>query len=129
MSDGSLDLIFDTQVLVWIASDDRRVSPKVSSAIRDLSTRSYVSAVTAWEFADLEERGRFPPAVRFEAICRQLEISLLDFPRETWRRACSLPPIHRDPIDRMLIAHALEAGLTLVTADADMQKYPVPFLW
>ena len=74
-------------------------------------------------------RGRFPPVVNFEAICRQLEISLLDFPREVWRRAQALPRIHRDPVDRMLIAHALEAGLTLVTADSNMQKYPVPVLW
>jgi PIN domain nuclease of toxin-antitoxin system len=44
-------------------------------------------------------------------------------------QADSLPDIHRDPVDRMLIAHAIAAGLVLVTADRQIDRYPVRTLW
>jgi PIN domain nuclease of toxin-antitoxin system len=124
-----LDLIIDTQALVWLASDDRRLSRRVAAALAEEANTAYVSAVTAWEFADLEKRGRFPPSVRFAEICGAFDLVLLDFPSELWRIAWSLPPIHLDPVDRMLVAHAIHAGLTLVTADKTMHRYPVPILW
>ena len=44
-------------------------------------------------------------------------------------RVASLPLLHRDPFDRLLVAVALEEGLTLVTDDAEIKRYPVPFVW
>ena len=49
-------------------------------------------------------------------------------PQRIWQAVGRLPDIHRDPIDRMLIAHALAEGCTLATADANIRKYPVPFI-
>ena len=66
---------------------------------------------------------------RVEAVAEMLDLELLDLPANLWRRVESLPDIHGDPVDRMLIAHAIQAGLTLVTADRTMRKYPVPTLW
>lgn len=88
-----------------------------------------ISAVTAYEFADLNSRRRFGADLPLEPLIKRLVGEVLDFPAQCWTLAVSLPPIHRDPIDRMLIAHAITADLTLVTADATMRAYPVRSLW
>ncbi len=62
-------------------------------------------------------------------LLQKLRASLIDFPSEAYRLVALLPPIHRDPVDRMLIAHAIHADLTLVTADEAMRAYPVRSLW
>jgi PIN domain nuclease of toxin-antitoxin system len=53
---------------------------------------------------------------------------LIDLPQDIWRVVGDLPDIHRDPLDRLLIAHALTEGMTLVTADTNIRRYPVPFV-
>lgn len=89
----------------------------------------FVSAVTAWEFADLAKRGRFPKGITFELVQRGLSTTLLDFPAEAWRIAQTLPDLHRDPVDRMLIGHAIAIGETIITSDAKIRAYPVKTLW
>jgi PIN domain nuclease of toxin-antitoxin system len=125
----NLALIIDTHVLGWCGGVSRRVSPRAREAIEAAETPLFVSAVTAWEYADLWQRGRIPEAAAFEKLQDMLGFQLLDFPASVWMIAARLPNIHRDPADRMLIAHAISADLTLVTADADMRRYPVKSLW
>ena len=124
-----MDLLFDTHVLVWTISGDDRLSATVRDAIGSENNRVFVSAVVAFEFVDLEARGRFPAAVRFSSVCDRLAITILDYPGDAWRLLSMLPDFHRDPVDRMLIAHALHDDLTLVTADAAIRRYPVRTLW
>lgn len=124
-----MGLILDTHILVWLAAGDARLSLKVRDAIVDRREDLFLSSITAWEFADLQHRGRIPVIDRVEAVAEMLDLELLDLPANLWRRVESLPDIHGDPVDRMLIAHAIQAGLTLVTADRTMRKYPVPTLW
>jgi PIN domain nuclease of toxin-antitoxin system len=59
---------------------------------------------------------------RHGITCAQLEIETIWFLEK-------LPPVHRDPFDRILIAHALRHGMTLVTPDPNVAKYPVPVVW
>jgi PIN domain nuclease of toxin-antitoxin system len=122
-------LLLDTQVLVWIGANDRRLSDTVRQVLANAASRLFVSAVTAWEFADLEIRGRLPRSVSLRPIVEQLSAKLLDLPASTWETISSLPPLHRDPVDRMVIGHAINADLTLVTGDAIMRRYPVKTLW
>lgn len=89
----------------------------------------YVSAVTAWEFVDLNQRGRFGANLDFAQLVDRFQIELLAFPSDAWKLIPQLPNLHRDPVDRMLIAHALHSGLTLVTSDETMRAYPVQSLW
>ena len=124
-----MDLIFDTHALLWLVADYRRLGGRVRDVLLDPYTRLFVSAITAWEYADLHARGRLPGSVDLTDVLRTTDTTLLNFPATLWRRAETLPPHHRDPIDRMLIAHAIEAGLTLVTADEKMRRYPVKTLW
>jgi PIN domain nuclease of toxin-antitoxin system len=124
-----VDLLIDTQILVWMLSGDKRLSRRVLEQMSLHSTSLFVSAVTAYEYAELLRRGRLPVKKDVEELRVLFGIELLAFPAEAWRIAATLPDIHRDPIDRMLIAHAIYSNLTLVSADADVQRYPVNWLW
>lgn len=54
------------------------------------------------------------------------ELVLVDLPHAAWKFAPDLPNIHRDPIDRLLVSHALCSGMSVATADAEIRRYPVP---
>lgn len=95
----------------------------------DADTRLLVSAVTAYEYSDLLARRRLPAEIDIGVLQAVLGFTLLDYSAQLWVIAAELPNVHRDPIDRMLIAHALAIDATLATADAAMQRYPVKTLW
>jgi PIN domain nuclease of toxin-antitoxin system len=122
-------LIFDTHALFWLAVDYPKLSKKVVSQLGDPDTTTFVSAVTLWEYLDLANRGRLANAVPVDDLEREFGFERLDFPAAACEQASALPNIHRDLIDRMLIAHALAEDLTIVTADRRIQSYPVRTLW
>ncbi len=127
--DGNLALILDTHVLVWWGSGSSRLTSTARTAIEDPDVRLIVSAVTAWEYCDLVQRGRIPEAADFATLRDLLELDLVDLPADLWPLAMALPAIHNDPIDRMLAAHTLAGGWTLVTADHLLREYPIKTLW
>jgi PIN domain nuclease of toxin-antitoxin system len=117
-------LLLDTHVLAWIGADDRRLSAPARGAIVDGGSALCASAVTAWEYADLVGRGRLPRNAPLAPLMAQLDLRVLPLPQDLWQRAAQLPDIHRDPIDRMLIAHTMALDATLITADATVRSYP-----
>jgi PIN domain nuclease of toxin-antitoxin system len=122
-----LALLIDTQAIVWIAT----APEKLSAAAREALEREtlFVSAVTAFEFADLNRRERFDADLPLSPLLERLGATALDYPAGAWSIATALPDLHRDPVDRMLIAHAIHADLTLVTADSTIHRYPLRWLW
>ena len=125
----SLVLLLDTQILVWIGTGDRRLSAVARAAIIDPDAELCVSAIVAYEFEDLRIRDRLGPVDALGDMLRRLDAVVLDFPAEAYRLIPLLPKLHREPVDRMLVAHAIHADLTLVTADATIRQYPVRTLW
>ena len=124
-----MDLLLDTHVLVWFAAGDRRLGPDFLSLLPDPGTRLFVSAVTAHEYVDLLMRGRFGQGVDLDQLRDVMGFHLLDFPAECRAVVQTLPDIHRAPVDRMLIAHAITLDLPLATADATLARYPVRVVW
>lgn len=124
-----MDLLLDTHVLVWFAAGDRRLGSDFLSLLPDSRTRLFVSAVTAHEYVDLLMRGRFGEGVDLDQLADVMGFHLLDFPAECWTVVQTLPDIHRDPVDRMLIAHAITLDLALATADTMLARYPVRVVW
>ena len=114
-------------MVLWFAAEPGRLSHHVIEAIRSAEERC-VSLASAWEYS--AKRGKFPGRLTlpFGELLSD-EYRLLDLPFTIYRYADRLPPIHFDPFDRMLIAQALDLGLTLVTADKMIQRYPVRTLW
>lgn len=124
-----MGLLIDTHVLVWFSRDDARLSPAFRALLVDPDATFLVSSVTAFEFEDLRLRDRFGVVGGLGDLLAGLGATVLDYPAEAVRTVPLLPAIHRDPVDRMLIAHAIHADLTLVTADETMRRYPVRSLW
>lgn len=123
-----MDLLLDTQMLVWVGSNSPRLSAHVRTALASADHSLFVSAVTAWEYSDLNQRGRFIVDMPLRDILDRLSAVVLGFPADAWMIAERLPMLHQDPVDRMLIGHAIYSDLTLVTSDRMIQAYPVRFL-
>ena len=122
-------LLLDTHVLIWFSTGNKLLSRAARDAIESAESELSLSAVTAWEYGDLHARGRLGPIGPVEVLQAALGFAVLDFPADLWRKAVELPPLHRDPVDRMVVAHAMATGATLVTADQTVRRYPVQTLW
>jgi PIN domain nuclease of toxin-antitoxin system len=125
LAKNSESLLLDTHVIIWMATGDPRLKRVDTKALRDPEKKLFVSAVVACELTDLQHRGRLAMTEPLDHLRDHMGFELLDLPAEAWSILSGLPPIHRDPIDRMLIAHALCTGMTLVSADANIRRYPV----
>jgi PIN domain nuclease of toxin-antitoxin system len=122
-------LLLDTHVLIWVPTGEPRVSERARDALADGAAELFVSAVNAYELVAVQRRGTVAMTESIADIAGPMGFSVLDLPADIWRIAAGLPDIHRDPIDRMMIAHALHDDLTIVTADKKIRRYPVKTLW
>lgn len=121
--------LLDTHLLLWAAGLPERLSAEARALIGDEANRLLFSAASLWEVAIKRGLGR----ADFEADPRLLRRGLLENGYEelaiTGLHAAGvdgLPPIHKDPFDRLLVAQALAEGITLITADATVAAYPGP---
>lgn len=121
-------LLLDTHVIVWMATGDPRLKRVDIAALSDPARPLLVSAVVAFELEELQNRGRIALAERLDFLREKMAFEVADLPRECWSVAAQLPEIHRDPVDRMLIAHAMVSGAALVTADQNIRRYPIVVL-
>lgn len=121
-------ILLDTCALVWLSDGGAVLSAKAKAALSANAGACYVSAISAFEVALLVERRRLtlpqPPANWFAAVLRFHGLQELPITGAIAATAVTLPPIHRDPADRFIIATALRHGLAVVTADATIGKYP-----
>ncbi len=120
-------ILADTHVLIWLAGRNSRLP--LAARERLLDEPFAVSAAIAFEYADLQQRGRLDHAPPLHVLRLGLEFEILPFGEDTTLLAVQLDHIHGDPVDRMLIAHTLALDATLPTADANIRRYPVKTLW
>jgi len=122
-------LLLDTQILLWAAGEPERLSAAARRQLNNSKNELLFSAASLWEIAIKTSLGRDD----FRAEPRLLRRGLLDngyieLPI-TSEHAVSidlLPSLHKDPFDRMLLAQALSEGITLLTADEQLARYPGP---
>lgn len=115
-------VLLDTHLLLWALGSPARLPPKARRIIRDADV--YVSAASIWEISIKAALGklRADPHEVFGALEPAGFLSLPIAGAHAVRVA-SLPPIHRDPFDRLLIAQALEEPMRLLTDDAVLGAY------
>ena len=121
-------LLLDTHVFLWWRGEPSKLSSKVRSSIAAADI-VFVSAVSAWEAAIKVSLGRLelPDTIEAGVLASSFEKLVITFSHA--ERAGGLPPHHRDPFDRMLVAQAQTEGLTLVTHDRLLEPYDVEILW
>ena len=122
-----MTLLVDTHLLLWAAGEPQRLSKKARRLLEDPGSQLWFSAASLWEVAIKHALGRQD----FRVEPRRLRRGLL---ANGWREltissehavaTLDLPPIHKDPFDRMLVAQAIVEGFTLLTSDPMVAKYP-----
>lgn len=122
-----MSLLLDTHVLLWWLTDDPTLSEDIKSKL-DHEPDVYVSPVTIWEVTIKQAIGKLREPADLAEQIRDSGFRELPITFEHAIVAGRLPMIHRDPFDRMLVAQAQCAGITLVTRDANVQKYEVSIL-
>ena len=126
-------LLLDTCTFLWAVLDRSKLSATARSSIVDPGNIIYLSVISSWEISLKQERGnivlpepaqRYVP--RFRAVQGYLELALDE---AAALRAGTLPPLHKDPFDRMLVCQAIEHSLCILTPDEHITQYPVRTLW
>ncbi len=128
-----MKLLLDTCTFLWLAADAPELTPVVRQSCTDPGNDVYLSAISAWEIAIKHRIGRLPlpePPNRYVTSRRQwLRIEALPFDETCAAHDALLPAYHRDPFDRGLISQAILNGMTIVTPDEAIARYPAPVLW
>lgn len=124
-----MKLLLDTQLLLWAAGAPRRLSRAARAAILDPRHALCFSAASLWEITIKHALGREDFRIEPSVFRRGLLDNGYDELPVTSAHAVavgSLPPLHRDPFDRLLVAQSLVEGITLLTADAQVAQYDGP---
>ena len=124
-------ILLDTCALLWLAHEKESISPATLARIDD-SPSVAISSVTAFEIGLKYRSGKLtlpvPPEEWLDGILKHHGIDVIDLDLPICLKATSLPPIHKDPCDRFIIATALLRGLAVVTADGRFAGYGVTVL-
>ena len=123
-------IFLDTHVLIWMASDPKRLSKKARETIREARERTGVgiAAITLWELAWLAENGRIQITGSVESFVRETSSRVIveSITPEIAAFAVQLPSsFPKDPADRLIAATAMAEGASLVTADERIRQSKV----
>jgi PIN domain nuclease of toxin-antitoxin system len=122
-----VNLLLDTHAVLWWLAG-ARLEERAEEAIRDPATRAAVSAASVWETAIKTSLGKLRSPAPFAEAVLTAGFEALPVTFEHAQQVRELPPHHRDPFDRMLVAQAQLEGLTIVTRDPIFDAYGVPVL-
>jgi len=122
-------LLLDTHILLWAVSASNQLSPVARKLLGDTDSELWFSVVNVWEVAIKVGLGRDPEMISptlFRATLLQSRYRELPILSTHALATESLPQLHSDPFDRMLLAQASVEGMLLVTSDARLSKYSGP---
>ena len=126
-----MKLLLDTHVFLWLQTDPGRVG-RAAETLMDEAHELFLSAASSWEIAIKHALGRLPlpvaPSAYVPSRARRSGVQLMAVEHDDALAVADLPPYHRDPFDRLLVAQARRQDLTLVTADHELGRYDVPIL-
>ena len=127
-----MKLLLDTHVFLWYIAADPRLPATFRDAMQDSTNEVYLSAASVWEATVKYGLGKLPlpsPPADFFPQQRQVHnIQSLPVEEATMQYLAALPPFHRDPFDRILVAQAIQYGLTLASVDDAVRAYSITLL-
>jgi PIN domain nuclease of toxin-antitoxin system len=126
-------LLLDTCVFLWLILDDKELTDRVREIFVDPDNEVFLSVVSAWEIAVKYAIGRLDlpeePRLYIPEQRERHGIQPLSLDEPSSLQVSDLPGIHSDPFDRMLISQSLIHGLTILSPDELIKKYPVRIIW
>ncbi len=125
--------LLDTHVLIWWITDDRRLSRRGGELIQNRRNEIFWSAASSWELAVKHALGRLvfedPPEVLIPMELEKNRIETIPILNEHAFLAGRLPPHHKDPFDRMIVAQARIESMGLITSDSALASYDIEIFW
>ena len=124
-----MKILLDTHLLLWASSNPDRLSTEAFTLLSSLDNELFFSAASLWEIAIKQGLGRDDFQVNMQLLRQGLldnHYKELPITSEHTIAIESLPLIHKDPFDRLLVAQATTEGMLLLTSDSTVAKYPGP---
>lgn len=118
-------LLLDTHTLLWWLTDDKRLSDTHYRLIGNPIHSVYVSAATSWEIFIKKSLGKITAPDNLEQVIADNRFIPLPITIRHTAITATLPLIHKDPFDRILVAQAIVDGLSIITVDPEIKKYDV----
>lgn len=128
-----MKILLDTCTFLWLILGSSELSANAKTIFSDADNMVYLSAVSVWEIAVKNALGKLPlPGPMGSFILEQRlrhEIGELALDESAVLELSNLPDFHRDPFDRMLVCQAIRYGMSILTPDPMIGKYPVKVIW
>jgi PIN domain nuclease of toxin-antitoxin system len=129
MGRGAVIALLDTHALIWSLEDSDKLSPAARAIIEDSANVILVSAASGWEIAIKKALGRLSTPDDLETVIDAAGFTKRTITFADTQRFGQLPPHHKDPFDRMLVAQALVDGVPVVSCDLQVAQYPIQIIW
>ena len=128
-----MKLLLDTCTFLWMTVGSAKLSPAASKFLLDPANEIFLSPASAWEISVKWAIGKLdlpqPPHVFVPKQRSAHWIEPLPILEEDVLHLHRLPPLHRDPFDRILICQAIAQSMAILTPDSDITQYPVNAIW
>ena len=128
-----MTVLLDTHTFLWWVGDDPRLPESVRKVILDTANTVYLSAASGWEIAIKSQLGKLrlpsPPDRVIAELLGADAILGLPVSLSHALHVLSLPLLHRDPFDRLIVAQSQLERLPIVTSDAQISQYAVEVIW
>ena len=127
-----MDYILDTHVLLWSMFESVKLSQTARELLDDRKSRRCVSISSIWEIAIKNRIGKLPLPNGLADVFSTVEkrgYGILGIDQQHIEIYNTLPLLHRDPFDGMIVATALFEDMTIITADENIQSYDAPWIW
>ncbi len=125
---GVHSYLVDTNVLIWLSSDLKRIPPQVLKALDNPDSDLFISTVSFWELAIKQTLRKIDATIDFPRMAEVHRFHELPVVSRYMPTLRTLPLLHSDPFDRMIVAQAIADQMTLVTSDGRLGDYPVAVL-
>ncbi len=128
-----MNILLDTCTFLWLVSDSSELSLNARRLFVDPANDVYLSVASAWEIIVKHNLGKLPlpelphDFIKKNRISHRIETLPLDEPAVL--QLSRLPEYHKDPFDRIIVCQAIAGGMTILTPDAHISRYPVRVEW
>ena len=122
----------DTNVIIWYFDKDFGLKSKIEELIKDPTNEIYISHVSIWEMVIKINANKLSLKSGFDSMLDDIfksKFEVLQTKNSHLKKYLSLPLIHKDPFDRLLISTAQVENLLFITSDDEIHKYDVKWVW
>lgn len=124
--------LLDTHVFLWFVSGDKKLPISIKKKIEDINQACFLSAASLWEITIKYQIGKLELKISLADLFDCVAINQIEIVPITYDHLLtlsSLPKLHNDPFDRLIVSQAIAENFVLITQDKKLRKYKIKHLW